>query len=145
MNRTEAVARLRGERVARLATVRPDGRPHVVPVVFAVVERPVAPDRLSVYWIVDHKPKGAAGLQRLRNIAVRPHAELVVDAYDDEDWRRLWWVRVSGASQTVDDPDERTLARDALATKYRQYAADPPQGPVVVIEIDSVAGWRGWR
>jgi PPOX class probable F420-dependent enzyme len=142
MHRAEAATKLRNARVGRLATVRPDGRPHVVPVAFAV-----GPDRsddgqgLRVYWAVDSKPKRSTELQRLRNIAAHPHAELVVDGYD-ENWDRLWWVRASGTSATVDDTDERAVAINALSTKYRQYAAEPPSGPVVVIEVDRVVGWR---
>ena len=37
MTPDEARVLFGGERVARLATVRPDGAPHIVPVVFAVV------------------------------------------------------------------------------------------------------------
>ena len=36
MEPVEARARFAGERVARLATVRPDGSPHLVPIVFAL-------------------------------------------------------------------------------------------------------------
>ena len=46
--------------VARLATVRPDGAPHLVPVVFAM-----AGD--VVWFAVDAKPKRTTQLQRLTN------------------------------------------------------------------------------
>jgi PPOX class probable F420-dependent enzyme len=139
MHRGEAIARLRSGRVGRLATVTPDARPHVVPFVFAIVERDLD---VVAYWAVDRKPKRTERLQRLRNLERNPAAEFVVDGYDD-DWRALWWVRASGTGRVVDDTSpEHTAALDALAAKYRQYASEPPAGPVVAIDIDRISGWR---
>ena len=47
--------------VARLSTVRPDGGPHVVPIVFALVGD-------TVFSAVDAKPKRSTALQRLANV-----------------------------------------------------------------------------
>jgi len=137
MERGEAIARLRTARVGRLATVTPDGRPHVVPFVFALVEDGRA---LRVYWAVDRKPKRSSRLRRLENLEANPYAELVVDGYD-EDWDRLWWVRASGTGRVVEAARERELALGALGEKYPRYASDPPEGPVVAIEVDRVSGW----
>jgi PPOX class probable F420-dependent enzyme len=138
MEREEAIARLRSARVGRLATVTPDAHPHVVPFVFAIVERDLD---VVAYWAVDRKPKRAERLQRLRNLERNPTAEFVVDGYD-EDWRALWWVRASGTGRVVDDASrERVAAIDALAAKYRQYSSDPPAGPFVAIDIDRISGW----
>jgi PPOX class probable F420-dependent enzyme len=138
MDTDEAVARLRSARVGRLATVRPDGRPHVVPLVFALVEG----SPLTAYWAVDAKPKRSLDLQRVRNLGANPAVELVVDGYD-EDWGRLWWVRASGTGRPVDDTAERTRALAALRQKYPQYEEAPPDGPVFAIEIDAVKAWEG--
>ena len=54
----EAQALFGSARVARLATVRPDGSPHVVPVCFAVSGD-------TIYTAVDHKPKSTTELARL--------------------------------------------------------------------------------
>ncbi len=51
--------------IVRLATVGEDGRPHLVPVTFAV-------HRGSVYTAVDHKPKSTRDLRRLANIRATP-------------------------------------------------------------------------
>lgn len=138
MERVEAISRLRTARVARLATVRPDGRPHVVPIVFALLG--VHHD-LRVYWAVDRKPKRSTELQRLRNISADPHVELVVDGYD-EAWERLWWVRAAGTSRIVDDAIESARALAALTTKYPQYVGSPPDGPTVAIEVTQIVGWQ---
>ena len=138
MHRMEAIARLRSARVGRLATITPEARPHVVPFVFALVER----DRdVIAYWVVDRKPKRSQRLQRLRNLDGNPAAEFVVDGYD-EDWRALWWVRASGTGRVVEDATEERSALAALAAKYPQDASEPPPGPVVAIEIRTISGWQ---
>jgi len=138
VDRAEALARLRAARVASLATVRPDGRPHAVPFVFAL---DVAGERATVYWVVDRKLKRSPELQRLRNLAVNPAVEVLVHGYDDR-WDRLWWVRASGVARPASDPAERALALAALREKYPQYADDPPGGPVVAIEVSDLSGWK---
>lgn len=120
-------------RVAHLATVRPDGRPHVVPVTFAL-----AGD--VVVTAVDAKPKRSTDLQRLRNVAAQPAVSLLVDGWD-EDWARLWWVRLDGTARTVEDPHARTQHLVPLVAKYRQYRDAPPQGPVLVVALTS---WTSW-
>ena len=138
MNDDQAWAKVRSARVGRLATVTPSNLPHVVPFVFVLVERDL--DH-TVYWAVDHKPKRSSDLQRIKNLKANPAVQFVVDAYDD-DWSRLWWVRCSGAAREVDDAIERGTALDALASKYRRYAVEPPDGPVVAIDIDHISGWQ---
>jgi PPOX class probable F420-dependent enzyme len=142
MDRGEAIVRLRSARVGRLATVTPEARPHVVPFVYALVER----DRdVLAYWAVDRKPKRSERLQRLRNLERNPAAEFVVDGYD-EDWRALWWVRASGTGRVIDDDsDEREVALEALAAKYVRYVSDPPPGPVVAIDVERISGWEALR
>ena len=137
MERSEAVVRLREARVGRLATVRPDGTPHVVPFVFALLEED---EGLIAYWAIDAKPKRSASIQRLENIGAHPSVELVVDAYD-EDWSRLWWVRASGRARVVSSEDETTRGLAALREKYPSYRDQPPSGPVIAIEIDRITGW----
>ncbi len=138
MNRDEAVARLRSARVARMATITPEGKPHVVPFVFALVEEARS---LRVYWAVDRKPKRTPDLQRIRNLERNPAVELVVDGYD-EDWDRLWWVRATGTGRVVDSPGERVLALTALREKYPQYATVRLDGPAVAVDIERVTGWE---
>jgi PPOX class probable F420-dependent enzyme len=137
VTRDEALRRAHGARVARLATVRPDGRPHVVPLAFAIVR---AGERTTLYWAVDHKPKRSHRLARLVNLAANPAAEVVVDGYDD-DWSRLWWVRLGGTGRVVVEKDERRVALEALVAKYRQYRERVPEGPVVALDVDAVTSW----
>jgi PPOX class probable F420-dependent enzyme len=138
MNDDDAWAKVRSARVGRLATVTPSNLPHVVPFVFVLIERDL--DH-TVYWAVDHKPKRSPELQRIRNLRMNPVVAFVVDAYDD-DWSRLWWVRCSGPAREVDDAIERVAALDALSSKYRRYVAEPPDGPVVAIDVDHISWWQ---
>jgi PPOX class probable F420-dependent enzyme len=137
VTRDEAIARLREAAVGRLATLRPDGSPHVVPFVFALVERG---GRLVAYWVVDAKAKREGRLQRLDNITANAAVEFVVDRYDD-DWGRLWWDRVTGLARVAASEDERATALAALRDKYPQYRAAPPAGPVIAIDVGRIAGW----
>jgi PPOX class probable F420-dependent enzyme len=130
----EARALLASAAVARLATVRSDGAPHVVPVCFAIAGG-------TIYTAVDAKAKRTPNLARLANIAAEPRVALLADSYED-DWTRLWWVRVDGEARIVTDAGERSRALDALARAYTQYAAAPPQGAVIAIEPLRFSGWR---
>jgi PPOX class probable F420-dependent enzyme len=124
-----AEERLARARVGRLATVTPEGRPHIVPVCFAL-----AGDRIVT--AVDAKPKSTTALRRLENVRATRRAGLLVDHYE-EDWTRLWWVRVDGRAEVIDDDG----AIDVLAAKYDQYREARPGGPVIAIEPER---WRSW-
>jgi PPOX class probable F420-dependent enzyme len=127
--RTTAEERLAAARVGRLATVTADGRPHVVAVCFVLHEG-------RLYTAVDAKPKATRALRRLENVRATGRASLLVDHYE-EDWSRLWWVRVDGAAEVV----ESGAAIDALAAKYEQYRAARPSGPASAIPPER---WRSW-
>ncbi|MGH7764458.1 MAG: TIGR03668 family PPOX class F420-dependent oxidoreductase [Candidatus Dormibacteraceae bacterium] len=122
-------------RVGHLATTRPDGKPHLVPVCFVL-------DGGVMYFAVDAKPKRTADLRRLRNIAANPSVSVLVDHYE-EDWARLWWVRVDGRARTVDDAIESERALNLLGDRYPQYLRARPPGPVVAITIERMSGWAG--
>jgi PPOX class probable F420-dependent enzyme len=122
--------RVAAARVGRLATVTAEGLPHVVPVTFALLGE-------TIVTAVDAKPKSTRALKRLDNVRATGRASLLVDHYE-EDWSRLWWVRVDGPAEVV----ESEPAIDALAAKYEQYRGDArPAGPVIAL---TPAAWRSW-
>jgi PPOX class probable F420-dependent enzyme len=135
VNEAEARRHFGAASSGHLATVRPNGSPHVVPFVFAVRGE-------TVYWAVDQKPKRTARIARLDNIAANPSVEAVVDHYED-DWAALWWVRASGRAREVTEPEERDLALALLVAKYPQYQRDGPEGQVMAIDIDVWTWWSG--
>ena len=141
VTRAEALSRVRLARVGRMATITHEGRPHVVPFVFVLMGED--PD-LHAYWVVDRKPKRSRFLRRVENVKANAAVEFVVDGYD-EDWDRLWWVRVSGTGRVVRSRTERAKAMAALRAKYPQYAATPQPGPVVGIDIERISGWEAQR
>lgn len=130
----EARRRVRGARVARLATLRADGTPHLVPFCFAL-------DGDSLISAVDHKPKRTAHLQRLANVARDDRATVLVDEYDER-WDRLWWVRLEGTARVLPEGSEADRARDLLVAKYRQYREHPPAGPVLSLTIRRWSSWE---
>ena len=120
--------------VARLATVRSDGSPRLVPVTFAVL------GELLCFAVDEVKPKRDARLARLDDIARDPRVALLVDHYD-ADWSARWWVRIDGDAASHDTGELRERALDALAAKYAPYRAARPAGPVVVV---TPRRWSGW-
>jgi PPOX class probable F420-dependent enzyme len=120
-------------RVARLATIDADGRPHLVPIVFVL-------DGDTLYTAVDAKPKRSRRLRRIENARERPDVTVLVDEYDD-DWRRLWWVRLRGRARVLDDGEEAERAVALLAEKYEQYRREPPDVPVLAVDVIE---WRTW-
>ena len=131
LSRASAEERLAAARVAHLATVTADGEPHVVPVCFALASG-------RIVTAVDAKPKTSRALRRLDNVRATGRASLLVD-HDEEDWARLWWVRVDGPAEVV------AAAGDALAAlgaKYEQYRTAPPAGPVIALRPER---WRSWE
>jgi PPOX class probable F420-dependent enzyme len=125
--------RVRDARVARLATLDADGRPHLVPICFSL-------EGDTLYSAVDEKPKRSKRLKRLENIQRRPEVAVLVDHYE-EDWTRLWWVRLDGTARVLDEGSEREHALALLGAKYEQYRAEPPTGAVIAVRIER---WRGW-
>ena len=119
--------------VGRLATVRSDGHPHVVPICFVITGD-------VVYSAVDDKPKRHRRLQRISNVRATEAASLLVDEYEG-DWSRLWWVRLDGRARLVDNTAEVERAISLLSDKYPQYVDRPPSGPVLAIDVQRWVGW----
>jgi PPOX class probable F420-dependent enzyme len=116
--------------VARLATVRADGSPRLVPVRFAL-------EGDTLYTPVDEEPKSTERRDRLLDVERDPRVEALVDDYD-EDWSSIWWVRLRGRARVL-ERDERGAA--LLMAKYAQYRERPPQGPFIVVRIEKRVKW----
>lgn len=149
MNPDEARRRFAEARVARLATTPSSGRPHLVPIVFAVVDD-------VIYAAVDSKPKRSTKLRRFENVRENPLVAVLVDSYNDSDWTALWWARADGTARILetstedgtgrrpsggDTSTEIRLALDALTRRYLQYRAQPPSQPVLAIDVERWSGW----
>jgi PPOX class probable F420-dependent enzyme len=129
----EARRRFGTATVARLATVGPAGRPHLIPITFAL-------DGDCIYTVVDAKPKTTADLRRLRNIGADPRVAVLADHYSG-DWDALWWARADGLAAILRDPTDMAGPLELLVARYRQYRAEPPGGPLIRIQAER---WTGW-
>lgn len=127
------LARVADARVARLATLRADGTPRLVPITFALV------DGLVCSLIDEVKPKRSTRLARLDDVRRDPRAALLIDHYDD-DWTQLWWVRIdaTAAVQTAGDLYDRALA--ALTARYDAYQGVSGGALLVLTPLR----WTGW-
>ena len=128
---------LESHRVARLATIDARGRPHVVPICYAV-------DGDALYSPLDEKPKTVSPteLRRVRNLLDRPDVAIVVDDYAD-DWDRLAYLLLRGRATLLwpGNPEHGT-AVIMLRAKYLQYrtmAID--QRPAIRVGIRAARGW----
>jgi PPOX class probable F420-dependent enzyme len=136
VNDTEARERFAAARVARLATVGPSGRPHLVPLVFAVVGD-------HIYSAVDQKSKRTTALRRLDNVRRNPAVALLVDHYDDGDWGALWWVRADGHGRVL-EPGESEAQR-AVALLRVRYPQQRATGAVLAVDVERWSGWSARR
>ncbi|MEO8476997.1 MAG: pyridoxamine 5'-phosphate oxidase family protein [Actinomycetota bacterium] len=119
------------QRVGYLATVYPDGRPHVVPI------SPVLDlDRLVFATERD--------TQKVRNLEGDPFVAIAFDRYD-EDWKQLVQVIVHGEAYVIDSGFEFERDRTLLYEKFPQYEADAPitEGEAIIVEVraDRVVTW----
>ena len=123
-------------RVGRLATSTTQGRPHIVPVCFELLDG-------EIYIGLDSKPKSVdvLKLRRVRNIVSNPRAALMVDRYSD-DWSQLGYVLIATAAALVVDDGERSDAVRALKRKYVQYQTLlPDDAPVIRLRPVRVSSW----
>jgi PPOX class probable F420-dependent enzyme len=134
MKAAEAERRLRDSRVAYLATVRPDGSPHMVPIVFASVGA-------DLVTAVDGKPKSTHRLARLENVEANARVAVLIDRYD-EDWSLLWWVRADGTATIESAGPWADEGRAALVARYPQYLTVPLPGPFLRVRVDRITGWE---
>jgi PPOX class probable F420-dependent enzyme len=130
----ERQRRLAAAPVARLATLRADGTPRLVPITFALV------DGVICSAVDDVKAKRTPRLARLADVARDPRVALLVDHYAD-DWSQLWWVRVDGTAAVHHDGPGHATAVAALRAKYPRYAAAGLADPVLAI---TPTRWTGW-
>ncbi|MGQ0567914.1 MAG: TIGR03668 family PPOX class F420-dependent oxidoreductase [Armatimonadota bacterium] len=124
------------QRIAHLATAARSGKPHVVPLCFALAGA-------NLYSVVDRKPKRTAPgrLRRVRNILHNPHVTVVVDTYS-EDWSRLGFVILEGLARILDAGPEHSSALRLLRRKYPQYRSmDLGDRPVIAVKVQRTVHW----
>ncbi len=131
MTEAEARERFASSRVARLASADATGRPHIVPIVFALAED-------TIYSAIDAKPKRTTRLRRMANVRENPRLSALSDHYE-EDWGKLWWVRADGHGRVLEDTAPE--ARRATELLGRRYPQQRVIGEVLAIEVERWSGW----
>lgn len=121
--------------MGRLGTLSASGRPHLVPVCYALHEG-------VIVIAVDEKPKRETlGLARLRNIRRDPRVTLLIDRYA-EDWSLLAWVRIDAIASVEDSGAANPGALVALRLRYPQYASMALEGlPLIVLQPARISSW----
>ena len=117
-----------------LGTVRPSGESHLVPVVYSYV------NNFVVIPVDTVKKKATAELARFRHLDGNPHASLLIEHWDHDDWSRLWWVRADLHADTSPDGEILALGARRLSSSFSQYA-DTPFSSLHVFEVSRVVGW----
>src|ERR1700736_6269282 len=130
-------AKLETARVARLATLDAERRPHALPICFTF-------DGSVFYSPIDRKPKRVPPrrVARLKNIKETPQVALLVDQCD-EDWTRFWYVLVREEADLVSAAAEHEGAIQRLRAKYPQYDAGmlADDAPVLRITPVRITAW----
>ena len=126
-------------RVARLATIDSEFKPHLVPVVFVF-------DGNHFFIPVDEKRKTAKPekLKRIRNIQDNPNVTLLIDEYS-EDWTKLAFVMIQGKASVATKEEGNIQVRQAykkLMIKYLQYQKVGLGERCIIITPKKVASWR---
>jgi PPOX class probable F420-dependent enzyme len=90
------------------------------------------------------KAKRSQKLGRLANLDHDPRCVLLVEHYE-EDWSRLWWVRVHAqASPGLVSPGSALFESwvSVLADRYPAYQRPGSIGSVLALDPTA---WYGWR
>jgi len=126
-------------RLARLATIDSEFKPHLVPVVFVF-------DGKHFFIPIDEKRKKItkpAKLKRIKNIQHNPDVALLIDQYN-EDWTELAFVMIQGKALVASKREENTLLRQAyekLMKKYVQYQKVGVGEMCIIITPMKVVSW----
>jgi PPOX class probable F420-dependent enzyme len=122
------------ERRAVLTTADGEGRPHAVPVVFAIHDD-------HVLTPIDRKPKTTRSLGRRKNIEQNPHVALLIDRWSEE-WTGLAWVMIRGTA-SVQPASESTEEIETIIARYRQYR-DTIEGSEIIRIVPWRISWWSW-
>jgi PPOX class probable F420-dependent enzyme len=125
----KVLAFIRGQRVARVATVGRDGGPQNVPVCVVAASG-------RIYFASDKDAR------KVRHLRQNPRVALVFDRYS-ENWKRLAGVTVLGTCTLIDQGAAFRRIRQALYRKYKPYSRMQPieEGECVIICVTPTASF----
>ncbi|NUR91608.1 MAG: pyridoxamine 5'-phosphate oxidase [Nonomuraea sp.] len=136
MSDDEVISFLEGSRKVQLATINPDGTPHLVTMFYGLDEGRIA------FWTY-------AKAQKARNLERDPRVSCLVETGDDYD--QLRGVLLYGVAQQVDDRDRVLDIGMAIARRMTPGVPDELLSPYVeqtgrkrvayVVERTKVVSW----
>jgi PPOX class probable F420-dependent enzyme len=127
-------------RVARLATIDSENKPHLVPVVFAF-------DGNYFFIPIDEKRKKVKPekLKRIKNLQNNRNVALLIDEYS-EDWTKLAFVMIQGKATIITTETQGNIqlqeAYKKLTTKYSQYQKIGLSEMCIIIKPEKVTSWK---
>jgi coenzyme F420-0:L-glutamate ligase / coenzyme F420-1:gamma-L-glutamate ligase len=119
---------VREARVCRIATVRPNGEPHVIPVC------PVFDGDATVYIDIGRKYASTEGVRESGKVAV------LIDYYDDS-WALLKGALLRCTAEAIEG-EERDRAWELIREKFPQYSS-VGWAPRLTLAL-RVYDWRQW-
>jgi len=142
INNISLKAKINEAKVARLATVDLECKPHLIPVVFVF-------DNDCYFIPIDEKTKRSRPekLKRAKNIQQNPNVALLIDEYN-EDWKKLYFIMIQGKASIVGKElgqNEMLLLEKAhklLSDKYFQYQKIGIGEYVIMIIPQKVITWK---
>ena len=143
MSPEEVAAFLEGGRVLQVASLHPDGRPHLVPMWYVV------DDGRVVF-------RSFTASQKIRNLRRDPRLSVLVE--EGEEYAELRGVMIQGTARLVEDPEyvlavygrlaakyaivggaPRALSPDELEAAFGRHAA---KNTAVIVRPERVASWN---
>jgi PPOX class probable F420-dependent enzyme len=143
LNDTSLKTIINKARVARLATVDSECKPHLIPVVFVF-------DNGCYFIPIDEKSKRQKPdrLKRVKNIQQNPNVTILIDEYN-EDWGKLYFIMIQGKASIIGDKElelrELLLlerAQRLLSDKYLQYQKIGIGKYIIMIIPQKVITWK---
>ncbi len=119
---------LASHELCRLATASRDGRPHVVPVIYAM-------DADDIIIAIDY------GTKKLKNLRENKHVALVADDYDTDSHGG---VMIEGTSEILERGKEYIRLLQILFDRFEYYRKNPwkeGESPIVRVRPTKVASW----
>ena len=115
-------------RRAAFSTIDSRGRPHVVPICFALRDG-------ELISAIDHKPKRGVVMARIRHLEANPNVAVTMDRWD-EDWTRIGWVMVRGVARL-----EEPVGAEILNARYPQYDDMPAHDALIIVRPERILWW----
>lgn len=132
-----------GERVARFGITGPGGRPHMMPVSFALIDD--GDDGVVVCVLGadrENEPPSIATAARLREVLACPRVSFLVDHSRDAGAR--WWVQADAVAEVLRRGTSDPRFDRAASVLVDRYPAEHRVLAARTVLWNTVTAWSGW-